>query len=216
VIDNFKRPFFATSMADFWRRWHISLIKWLTDYIYTPLSFLFRNFNKLGVVLALMITFFISGIWHGTDIKFIVWGLMQGVFLSIEALIYEKRSLFEKKYNLLRNPAYIFLCVVITFILFTSSQIVGRADHIENAMIVFRKIFTDHGSPYLDLTNLAFISIGLLLLMLKDFKDEFYPGKLSLLNNPNIVIRYFTYLSLIFIIILFGVFKENSFIYFQF
>ena len=65
VRPNFNRPFFSTSMSDFWRRWHMSLITWLTDYLYTPLSFGLRKYKIWGIVIALMLTFIISGIWHG-------------------------------------------------------------------------------------------------------------------------------------------------------
>jgi len=78
VMQNFNRPFYAKSMAQFWRRWHISLISWLTDYIYTPLVFSFRKYKMGGVLTALMITFFLSGVWHGANITFVVWGIIQG------------------------------------------------------------------------------------------------------------------------------------------
>lgn len=216
VMQNFKRPFFATSMAEFWRRWHISLISWLTDYIYTPLSFRFRKYKLWGIVIALMLTFLISGIWHGAALTFIIWGLMQGTFLSIEALTNKKRTAFERKHNLNKNAFYTLGFMVTTFVLFASSQVFSRAASIDDAFMVYRKIFTEHGSPYLDLTTIAYSSMGLLILVLKDFKDEFYPGKFDFFINKRLWIRYCAYLSIIFIIILFGVFKGNSFIYFQF
>ncbi len=216
VMQNFNRPFFATSMAEFWRRWHISLISWLTDYVYTPLSFRFRKYKVWGIVIALMLTFLISGIWHGAALTFVIWGLMQGMYLSFEAVTNNKRTTFERKYRLSNNTLYILGCLLATFILFASSLIFGRAASIDDAFTVYRKIFTEHGSPYLDLTTLAYSSIGLFLLLFKDFKDEFYPGKLSFFSNQKVWVRYSTYLSVLFIIILFGVFEGNNFIYFQF
>lgn len=216
VIQNFNRPFFATSMAEFWRRWHISLISWLTDYVYTPLSFRFRRYKEWGIVIALMLTFLISGIWHGAALTFVVWGLMQGIFLSIESLIYKKKTAFEKKYNLKKNTFYILTGIVVTFVLFASSQVFGRVSGIEDAIMVYRKIFTDQGNPYLDLTTLAYSFLGLLLILLNDFKSEFYPGRISFFNNRKVWVRYTAYLSVLFIIILLGVFQGNSFIYFQF
>lgn len=216
VMQNFKRPFFATSMAEFWRRWHISLISWLTDYLYTPLSFRFRSYKIRGIVIALMLTFLISGIWHGAALTFVVWGLMQGIFLSVEALTNKKRTAFENKYKLNRSALYLFACMLITFILFASSQIFARSGNIEDAFLVYRKIFGQQGAPYLDLTTLVYSAMGIMIIMLKDFKDEFYPGKLELLNNRSIVIRYASYLLLMFLILIFGVFEGNSFIYFQF
>jgi alginate O-acetyltransferase complex protein AlgI len=196
VMQNFNRPFFAKSMAEFWRRWHISLISWLTDYVYTPLSFKFRRYKIWGIIIALMLTFLISGIWHGAAWTFVAWGLMQGVFLSFEALTSRKRTAFESRYNLNRNTIYIIGCILATFVLFASSQV--------------------DGSPYLDLTTLSYSFMGILIMLLKDFKDEYFPGRLSFFSNRKAWIRYSAYLSIIFIILLFGVFKGNSFIYFQF
>lgn len=216
VMQNFKRPFFATSMAEFWRRWHISLITWLTDYIYTPLSFYFRKYQIRGVIFALLLTFLISGIWHGASITFIVWGILQGVFLSIEALTKKRRSSWENKHNLNKKLFYPILCMILTYVLFASSQIFGRAATIKDAMTVYKKIFTEHGNVHLDFTTLLFGFFGIIIIFLKDINEEFFANKYDLFSNKNILIRYFSYLILLFITILFGVFSGNSFIYFQF
>lgn len=216
VIQNFKRPFFATSMAEFWRRWHISLISWLTDYIYTPLSFSFRKYKVWGIVMALMLTFLISGIWHGLAWTFIIWGLMQGIFLSIEALTNNKKKAFERKFNLNSKIGYIFICTVITFVLFASSQVFGRSENINDAFTVYRKIFAEPGSPYLDLTTLTYSFIGISLIIFKDFKDEYYLGKFQLFNNKRLWIKYISFLIVLFFTILLGVSEGGKFIYFQF
>ena len=216
VICNFKRPFFAISMADFWRRWHISLITWLTDYIYTPLSFSFRKLRIWGIVLALMLTFLISGIWHGATLNYIAWGLMQGLFLSIEALIYTKQTALEKRFSFSKNPLFIFVSIIITYTLFSASLIFGRSESIGDAIKIYKSIFTNHGSPYLDLTTLAYSFMGISIILFKDFKEEYYPGKLQFFSNRSLLTRYISYLIVIFMILLFGVFEGNSFIYFQF
>ncbi|MBN1416837.1 MAG: MBOAT family protein, partial [Bacteroidales bacterium] len=216
VMQNFSRPFFATSMAEFWRRWHMSLITWLTDYVYTPLSFSFRRIGIWGIISALMVTFLIAGIWHHADMTSVLWGLMQGTFLSVEALLYKRRTVFENKYQMKSKPYYLLICMVVTFVMFSSSQIFGRANSLEDSFMVFRRIFTGLGSPYLDLTTLSYSMIGILILLLKDFKDEFFPGRLSFFNNQKIWVRYSSYLTVLLVIILFGVLEGNSFIYFQF
>lgn len=216
VMQNFNRPFFATSMAEFWRRWHISLITWLTDYIYTPLSFTFRRIGIWGIVIALIITFLLSGIWHHADMTSVVWGLMQGTFLSVEALLHKRRTSFENKHQMMKRPWYLFFCMITTFILFTSSQVFGRADTLADSWMVYRKIFSPLGSPYLDLTTLVYSAAGIFILLLVDFKNEFYAGKVIFFNNRRIWIRYASYLGVIFVILILGVFEGNSFIYFQF
>lgn len=217
VMDNFKRPFFATTMSELWRRWHISLITWLTDYVYTPLSFAFRKYKVWGIVMALMITFFISGIWHGAAITFLVWGLMQGVFLSIEALTNAKKLNYEKQHQLSNKVWYRVIGILVTFVLFTASQIFGRASNITDAYLVFQKIFTSTGSLFLGTpSTLLYAFIGLSMLLIKDFTEEYYPNKLMLFNHKSKAIRYFSYSFIAIVILLIGVFDGGQFIYFQF
>lgn len=216
VMPNFKRPFFATSMSEFWRRWHISLITWLTDYVYTPISFSFRKYKMWGIVISLMITFFISGLWHGAALTFIVWGLMQGIFLSIEALTAKRRTAFENKFRLPTKAWYILLTCALTFILFAASQIFARSESFNDAKLFYSKIFTSHGSLYMDMTTLSYSIFGLTILFLKDFMDEYFPGRILLFENNNIIVRYTSYLVVFFLIITIGVLDNSQFIYFQF
>ncbi len=133
VMPNFNRPFFATSMSEFWRRWHISLISWLTDYIFTPLSFSLRKYKIWGIVMAIMLTFIISGIWHGASLTFIVWGTLQGIFLSIEAITNKRKKAIVKKYHLTKKGWYIFVSCIFTYLLFAFSTIFDAADSIGDA-----------------------------------------------------------------------------------
>jgi len=216
VMQNFHRPFFSTSMAEFWRRWHISLISWLTDYVYTPLSFSLRKYRIWGIVIALMLTFLISGIWHGAAMTFVIWGLLQGTFLSIEALTNHKRVNLERRFGLRNSRVYLMICMGLTFVLFAVSQVFARVSGVDEAMMVFRKIITAQGSPYLDLTTLAYSVMGMSILFLKDLKDEFYNGEPAFFSNTRQWVRYCSYLTLAFIVIIFGVFGGSGFIYFQF
>ncbi|NMC60841.1 MAG: MBOAT family protein [Candidatus Methanofastidiosa archaeon] len=216
VMQNFRRPFFATTMSEFWRRWHISLISWLTDYIFTPLSFSFRKYKIWGIVIALMITFLISGIWHGAALTFVMWGLVQGIFLSIEALTNKRRVRFEESLTQSKKSWYLTMGCVIVFILFSTSQIFSRSSNIHDALTVYQKIFTQPGPLFLDKTTLAYALIGLTLLLIKDFLEEFYPQKIYLFENKCIVVRYISYLTIIFMILLFGILNSSQFIYFQF
>jgi alginate O-acetyltransferase complex protein AlgI len=217
VMQNFKRPFFAVSMSEFWRRWHISLISWLTDYIYTPLSFAFRKYKVWGIVTAIMITFFLSGIWHGAALTFIVWGLIQGALLSFEALTFKERSFFETKYHLSGKIWYIILSCLFTFVLFSASLVFSRATNLNDALLIYSKMFSGlFHLPYRDGYTMLFGFIGVAILFLKEFRDEFYPKQFLLFENKNIVIRWVSYYFIIFIILYFGVFGQEKFIYFQF
>lgn len=217
VMQNFQRPFFATSMSDFWRRWHISLISWLTDYVYTPLSFVFRKYKIWGIVIALMITFFISGIWHGAALTFVFWGLIQGLLLSVEALTNKKRTIVENKYNLNNKSWYIVFGICLTFFFFAISQVFGRASNIGDAFTVFHKIFTTKGDLFVGSTsNLIYGTLGLVMLLLKDFTDQYTPSRFLFFKNKYRLIRILAYGSILVLIILLGVYDSGQFIYFQF
>lgn len=214
IIPNFNRPFFATSMSELWRRWHMSLINWLTDYIYTPLSFALRSWKVWGIVCALMLTFLISGIWHGAALTFIVWGFVQGVYLSIEALLQKKRSSLESKHKLTKRWWYIIVCCVVVYLLFAFSQIFGRCATVSDAFEVIGKIFGERGSLFNELSLL--IWVNLFILTFKDVRDEFFPKKLKFFDSKHFVIRLLSYIFITAMIVSTGVLDGGQFIYFQF
>ena len=215
VIPNFKRPFFARSVSELWRRWHMSLIQWLTNYIYTPLSFRLRSWKMIGIVSALVITFLISGIWHGAKWTFFAWGLLQGIYLSIEVVTQKKRSKFIQKFCLSKKPWFILINFAWVFILFSFSQIFARCDSIGEAFSVIGKILKEQG----EIKGISLIIPGLFLLahlLIKDFMDEYFPKKLLLFDNKNIIVRHLSYAFILIIILSMGVFDSGQFIYFQF
>jgi alginate O-acetyltransferase complex protein AlgI len=217
VMHNFKRPFFATSMSELWRRWHISLITWLTDYVYTPLSFAFRKYRVRGTVTALMITFMISGIWHAASLTYVAWGLLQGCYLSIEVLTTKRKAAFVKRFNTGKKSWYIFLSCVLTFILFAASLIFARAADMNDALRVFSRIFTTSGPLFIGVPSILLFGLfGIAMLFLKDFTDEFTPSKFLLFENKYKPVRILSYSAVIIIIFLIGVFDGGEFIYFQF
>jgi alginate O-acetyltransferase complex protein AlgI len=217
VIQNFNRPFCATSMSEFWRRFHISLISWLTDYIFTPLNFLFRKYKVWGTVSALMITFLLSGIWHEAAWTFIIWGLLQGTFLSIEALSNKKRITLETKYNLNNRMWYSLVGITLTFILFTASELFDRMISLSEISTICNKIFTTSGPVYIERPSTIIFSLfGILVLLFKDFMEEFSPSRFLLFENKNRIVRLISYCIIIIIIFLIGVFDGGQFIYFQY
>lgn len=216
IIPNFNRPFFATSISEFWRRWHMSFIQWLTDYIYTPLTFILRKQKMLGIVIALVLTFLISGIWHGTGLTHIMWGMSQALFLSIEAVTLKQRSALEKKYDLPSKALYIVLCCIVVYLLFSLSQIFGKCATVEDAWVVMSKIFTNHGALFVDLTTLGYAGLMIVILAFKDFRDEFFPNKFKLFESKHIAVRFISYIFILFVVINMGVLDAGQFIYFKF
>lgn len=219
IIPNFRRPFFSTSMSEFWRRWHISLISWITDYIYIPLSYQLRRYKIWGIVMALMITFLIAGIWHGAGLVFILWGLIQGTFLSLEALTNKHKKKFVKAHQLDKSKWYLFLSTVFTYFLFAFSEIFGGATaSTTEAFAVIHKIATDFSGPvFFDSPSMAlFIIIGILILFWSEWSVEYQKNKTLFFNNKNWIVRAVSYTFLVIFIILTGVFDGGQFIYFKF
>ena len=214
IIPNFNRPFFATSMSELWRRWHMSLINWLTDYIYTPLSFALRSWKVWGIVCALMLTFLISGIWHGAALTFIVWGFVQGIYLSIEALLQKKRSTLESKHKLTKRWWYILVCCVVVYLLFAFSQIFGRCATVSDAFVVIGKIFWERGSLFSEFHVFMWINMG--ILFFKDLRDEYFPKHLRLFDSKKFVVRLLSYVFIAAMVVATGVLDGGQFIYFQF
>lgn len=166
LINNFKRPYFSTSVTDFWRRWHISLSRWLKDYVYIPLGG--SRCSKLRNYWNILITFLVSGIWHGANWTFIVWGVLHGVFQIIEkALGLQKCTGSNRMVRAAR--------ILLTFLLINFAWIFFRMPDLQDACKVTIKIFTDFsGNFYMSTkTNLLLYVIGILILRLKIQKMSF-------------------------------------------
>ena len=208
LINNFKRPYFATSITDFWHRWHISLTRWLTQQVYIPLGG--SRCSKARTYWNIFVTFLVSGIWHGANWTFIVWGAMHGVLQIIEkALGWQKYE--GKKWGVRA------VRIIITFLLVNFAWVFFRMPNISEAFGMIGRIFTVIGKP--DLSDLSatvqvIIPISLVILIFKDLKDEYFSHVLRFLNTK--VIRWCIYLFLFCFILLFGVLDGGQFIYGQF
>ena len=199
--DNFRRPYFAISITDFWKRWHITLTRWLTQHIYIPLGG--NRCSKVRNYWNIFVTFLVSGIWHGANWTFIVWGCMHGVLQIIE---YEGNNGFVKAIRIL-----------VTFLLVNFAWIFFRMPDITSAGIVIGKIFTSVGTPDLsglDIFSKLILFIGLAILVFKDAKDEFLPNKLTFLSKG--FFRWSIYIVLFVMILSLGVLDSGQFIYVNF
>lgn len=131
LTDNFKRPYFSDSIKDFWRRWHISLSSWLKDYIYIPLGGNRKGTNRKYV--NLLVTFAVSGLWHGGGFKFIFWGMMHGVYQLVESMV----PIFNKKYLGAKH----LIRVLINFYFVMIAWIVFRADTLLAGLKMIYRMF---------------------------------------------------------------------------
>lgn len=206
--DNFRRPYFAISITDFWKRWHITLTRWLTQHIYIPLGG--NRCSKARNYWNIFVTFLVSGIWHGANWTFIVWGCMHGLMQIIE------KALGWQKYEG-KNWAVKVFRIVITFLLVNFAWIFFRMPDITSAGIVIGKIFTSVGTPDLsgmDIFSKLILFIGLSILVFKDVRDEFLPNKLTFLRIG--FFRWSIYIVLFAMILSLGVLDSGQFIYVNF
>ena len=210
LMENFHRPYFAKSIKEFWRRWHISLSTWFKDYLYIPLGG-----NRVGHyrhLWNLFVTFLVSGIWHGANLTFVLWGSLHGLYQIVGI---EKNRLFPKV-NVSKRLHAVFNCLV-TFVLVMFAWIFFRANDLHSAFSIIAKIFTDRGPLFtgegIPSLLLGFMCIG--ILMLKEIKDEM-SIKVHALNSENYWVRIISISLFIAFIILTASFNGGAFIYFQF
>ena len=207
LITNFKTPFLAQSVTDFWRRWHISLSLWFRDYLYIPLGG-----NRLGrfrTYLNLFIVFIIVGIWHGASYNFIIWGLLHGVVLILERMLKVKS---DSNFFLLR-----FFKVVITFSVVAFIFVSFRVHELQPLIHIYEKIIHLNLNDFLFWlvdNRFSFGFLGIYILV----GVELYLKKASLtklLTTPKFVLYPFCIL-LFFMLLLMGRSEGGQFIYFQF
>ena len=141
VRPNFQQPFLSTSVAEYWRNWHISLSSWVRDYLFTPLRMEWRRSSHLGLAAALIISFIILGVWHGATWGYFFFGLMHGILVTASVFTREWRDAFWKKRHWpapllhVQRIAITFSLVLIAFVLF-------RAKSMSDAMIIYQGIFS--------------------------------------------------------------------------
>ncbi|HLP33987.1 MAG TPA: MBOAT family O-acyltransferase, partial [Bacteroidia bacterium] len=214
LLRNFNFPFFSTSMTDFWRKWHISLTSWITDYLYTPISFQKRDWGLWGIVYAAIISFTLSGLWHGANWPSVLWGLLHGLALGYEVLTKKKRKKWAKQFN---PVLYSVLSGLLVFMFWTFGQLVFRATSLEHlggllAQMASVSLFT---LPSLDHTAQAALGWALLMFGIEWFQREKEYG-LSI-GNLNYMLRWTIYAALIMLIFSSdNLNNQNEFIYFQF
>ena len=210
LMNNFNHPYLANSIQDFWRKWHISLSKWLMDYIYIPLGG--NRCSAKRHIFNLIVTFIISGIWHGANWTFIFWGMLHGIFVSLYFI-------FIKHLPHLRiwTPLSKFLSVMITDMIVALCWVFFRADSIRSGFVILCKIFTERGLLFNGdgKPNLLLGIFCIMILMAVEIKREL-KLKINFIHSDNIAVCSISMATLIAFIILTAVFHSGQFIYFQF
>lgn len=213
---NFDNPYFAVSIQDFWRKWHISLSSWLRDYIYIPLGG-----NRKGTVLKyvfILVTFFISGLWHGDGLKFVVWGLLHGLYQVIGLFALPLRKKINVGIGLEKNAgSHRFVKMIITFHLVAFAWIFFRSPTFDDAILFIGNMFSQW-NPWIffdntltqfgqSLPEIIMVSILIILIFLAEKYSR--KQKQSLLMNVSkqtLLLRWSVYIGLIVLIVAFGIY----------
>ncbi|MCI8599650.1 MAG: MBOAT family protein [Lachnospiraceae bacterium] len=230
LIENFNTPYFAKSIPDFWRRWHISLSSWFRDYLYVPLGG--SRCSKLCRYRNILITFLVSGLWHGANWTYVVWGGIHGLY---QVIGYELRGVKEwlnQKFHTKTDCiSYKLGQVCTTFLLTDLAWIFFRSNTLGDAFYYLERMFTKpdfwcffNGEIYslgLERQEIHILLLGLLLLFLTDLIQYFRKERLDVfLAEQNLWFRWGVLLCLIGAIAIFGVYgpayDAKQFIYFQF
>jgi alginate O-acetyltransferase complex protein AlgI len=203
LMDNFNMPYMATNISEFWKRWHISLSTWFRDYLYIPLGG--NRVSFLITCINLLFVFMISGLWHGANWKYIIWGLAHGFFLIIYH-VFKKLNIKLKGFNWLK------WLITFNFVCFT--WIFFRANTVTDAFLIFSKIFTGNSFTYKASSIMSLNELYYCLLMIIALlTGEHYlrtPAELS--SQKKTIIAIALFIGCYFL----GVFNEAQFIYFQF
>lgn len=216
LMTNFKRPYFSKSISEFWSRWHISLSTWFKDYLYISLGG-----NRVSVprwYFNLFCVFAVSGLWHGANWTFIIWGALNGFYL-VFAIVSEKiRMKISKIIGLNKIPGFNnFLQMMITFILACIAWIFFRANTNQDALLIVSKIFTLKGPIYIgEIHHLVYCFAAVAVLILLEIRQEYFLDYKLPFRSSHWFIEELSYAALIVGILLFGVFNGSQFIYFQF
>ena len=220
LMDNFRRPYAALSLRDFWQRWHVSLSTWFRDYVYLPLggsrvAVWRRDFN-------LVVVFLVSGLWHGANWTFVIWGAWHGVFMIAERHTHPWRQRLSARLRL-QPRDHTLLGWISTFALVNVGWVLFRAESLEAAWTVLRRLPTGWTAGYerfLVPFGLEPATVGVTLAATAAlFVCERGLGTSSpryLLHHQPAWVRWPAYHLLVLAILLFGSFEPSPFIYFQF
>lgn len=245
-VKNFNRPYFAYSISDFWRRWHISLSTWLRDYIFLPIAyktlrklknkpFLHIKSESWSYCIASLATLFIAGLWHGANWTYIAWGTLIGFYLIFSYMTKKIRRTIVRSVRLNKYPRlHKIISVFTTFCLICFAWIFFRSNDMNDAGYIITHCFTgiltyiisiinkfnysDFIQPFaLGFNNMdLYIAVISTLILITVQIIQSRSGLRKFISEKPLLVRWIIYLLLVFIIMVYGKFETRSFIYGQF
>lgn len=228
LMENFRRPYFATSVADFWRRWHISLSSWFRDYLYIPLGG--SRKGKVRRYINVMIVFLCSGLWHGAAWNYVIWGALNGLYQVIGSLLKPLRvKLMRKTHMRTETFSHRLLQMLLTFVLIDISWVFFRANTVNDAFSILRRLFVWNPEVLLDgsLLRMGFdtaqwvtLGISLAVLLAVSVLQERGVRLRETLNRQEAWFRWTVVIAGVLAVLVLGIYGPNfdasAFIYFQF
>jgi D-alanyl-lipoteichoic acid acyltransferase DltB (MBOAT superfamily) len=228
LLVNFNHPYSATSISDFWRRWHISLSTWFRDYVYIPLGGNRRT--KPRNYFNLFFIFLLSGFWHGANWTFIIWGALHGFYMIFATLTAKRREKMANAVGLTQMHTFNkLLNQFSTFLLVTLAWVFFRANNVKDAAFIISKIanipkellMVAHTKKiaFLNLPGIIPVLLPCIIAIIFLQLAYFVQIKLRLEHTfykKPILVRWAVYYTALFILFYFGVFDQHRFIYFQF
>ena len=217
LMINFKQPFLATTVVDFWKRWHISLTGWFRDYLYIPLGG--NRKGKVRQCINIFIVFLVSGLWHGASWTFVIWGGINGI-AQIVSHLRNKADLNTRisfSTRLLRTAT--------TFGIYAFSMFFFRVSSMKEALEVFGQMKTRVGdfgmiTSCMGVSDWRILILGLLLLLIIDVMHEKKIAIVEVFKKQDVWFRYLVYVGIIAVYFYlgmnFGLEGQHQFIYFQF
>ncbi len=216
LMENFKSPYFSTSVKDFWGRWHISLSSWFKDYLYIPLGG--NRVSKIRNCINVMITFLISGLWHGASWNFVVWGGIHGL-----AQVYENAFGIKKTEG---NDIFVFIRRIVVFAFVSFAWIFFRVDNIHQGFYAAFSMLQGISDPVGYLRE-GFCAMGLhrdfllylALYLIPLFVFDFVSLKrdvITWIGSKGVIVRHTYMIIIIFLLLFYCYVGESTFVYFQF
>lgn len=231
--ENFDAPYLAANLPDFWRRWHMSLTSWLTDYVYTPVRHLLRNWGDAGLAIAIVANMAAVGVWHGERLSYLVFGLVNGVLMSLSALTAKRRNRFFRarprlaKARSYYGPVVTFHIIVFAFVFFRAATLSDAGTLLWQLVSgvrdsVFHPGAVKVGEIVRDVRAMGFTSshgvplvLGLVIMAIGHHLLRDKAAKARFLSLPWYG-RWAAYYAAVALILIFGRFEVDSFIYAQF
>jgi len=219
LMENFRTPYYSLSVSEFWRRWHISLSTWFKDYLYLPMGG--SRVPTGRHILNLMVTFGVSGLWHGANWTYVVWGLLNGTYLVAGWLTRDWRDRLFASVGLYPHTVVRKAIMVgSTFLLTCLAWIVFRAENLNDAVYVVTHLlsgwnFQEIKTPQFLLRQLP-VAVGAIIALEVGqlwWARATLPSALARVGLPG---RWALYAAFVMLVVMFGVFRKTQFIYFQF